>query len=117
MVGILPALGVCVLEDSTDVGVRGSDVHDIEIVGEEFCETGEELLFEEGMTAILAKVKIHNEEKSGVGRILELLQKRVISVLAEKNRFHLRKEEIPPTAFANSLGEEGWKTTREPLFG
>lgn len=104
VVGIFPVLGVCVLEDSTDVGVRGSDVHDIEIVGEEFCETGEELLFEEGMTAILAKVKIHNEEKSGVGRILELLQKRVISVLAEKKPFPFEERRNPSYRLRQLLG-------------
>ena len=87
MVGVFPVSGVCVLEDSMEGRIGGSDVHEIEIIGEKCREEWKKLLFEEGKTTILAKVIIHNKEQYGVGRVLELLQKRVIAVLAKKGTF------------------------------
>lgn len=91
--------GVCVLEDSMEGGIGGSYVHDIEIVGEKSGESRKILLLEKGVTAIFAKVIIHNEEKSGIGGILELLQKHVISVLAKKGAFPMQEKGNPSHSF------------------
>ena len=72
--------------------IGGSYVHEIEIEGEKSGEAREILLFEEEITAVFAKVIIHNEEKSGIGGILKLLQKHVISVLAQKGAFPTQKK-------------------------